>query len=293
MKIPMRVLNLMIGVPAIVASTLLWVVSLALVPPIFGLVGFLIGIVVLGALAAGVGERSAAPLLVGGRTPTAAEQAVLAPVLAHVALSGSDVDSRSLLVQQVVNARMSPVQLLGREHLVVAPWMIEATYQGGLSLDEATALIVHAEGCHRAERPRWEVARLVWTLPWRAGAGLARGTARVAGWFPLIGFAWAFRGVIGVVALVQQVDEGRPALGILAGSIVALTYLVPAAARQKVRRVESAGDEAVVRRGLGEAMAKMLRRSRSPVTLERLHRLDPSGVGVEVPQRPAAGASKP
>lgn len=289
MKIPMSMLNLMVGVPAIVASALLWMVALALMPPMLGLAGFLIGIVTLGALASGVGERAAAPLLVGGRTPTAAEQAALAPVLAHTASRRSDVNSRRLLVRQVGNARTPAVQLLGREHLVVASWMIEATYRGALSFDEATALVVHAEGCHRAERSRCEVAMLVLTLPWRAGAAIARWIGRVAWPFPLIGFAWAFRGVIGVVALMQQVDEGRPALGILVGTIVALTYLVPTANVAKTHRVEAAGDEAVTRHGLGEVMAKMLRRSGSPVALERLHRLDPRSFGSEGSPRPAAG----
>lgn len=264
MKVPMSVLNLIVGVPAIVASTLLWVVALALMPPMFGLAGSLIGIVALGLVAAGLGERVAVPLLARARELTAAEQAVLAPVLAHVALSGSDVDSRRLLVRKVVTARTWPAELLGREHVVVAQWMIEATHRGGLSLDQVTALIVHAVGRHRAEGRRGEVAMLVWTLPWHGGAALVRGIGRVAGWFPIIRFAWAFRGGIGVVALVQQIDEGRPALGVLAGSIVALTYLVPAANGAKAHQVEVAGDDAVARHGLGQSMLSLLAEDAAP-----------------------------
>ena len=289
MKIPMSVLKQVVGVPAIVASTLLWVVFLALMPPTLGLVGFGTGAAALVLLAAGLGEKAAAPLLAGARTATTAEQAVLSPVLAHVALCGANLEGRRLLVRQMVSAQTPPVQLLGRESLLVTPWLIEAAYRGSLSVKESVALVVYAEGRHRAERYRREVAMLAWMLPWRAGAGLGRGIGRVAGRFPLIRFAWAFRGVIGVVAVVQQVDEGRPAVGVLAGSIVALTYLVPAANDATARRVEAAADEAVVRCGLGPAMVKVLRRYRMPVTLERLHRLDGGGTGSGGSQSPAAG----
>jgi len=125
----------------------------------------------------------------------------------------------------------------------VTPWLIETTYRGSLSLEGSVALVVYAEGRHRAERHRREVAMLAWILPWRGGTGLAQGIGRVAGRFPLIRFAWAFRGVIGVVAVVPQVDGGRPALGILAGSIVALTYLVTAANDATARRVEIGNPE--------------------------------------------------
>lgn len=274
MRIPTSGLKLMVGVPAVVASTLLWATVLALMPPALGTVGFLTGLTVLVLLSAGAGEQPAVRLLTGARTATAAEQAVLAPVLARTELLDARTQTRRLLVRQNAGARTPLVHLLGRGNLVVTPWLIEATYRGWLRLDETTALIVHAAGRHRAERHRCEVAMLAWTLPWRAGAGLAREIGRIAGGLPLIGFAWAFRGVIGVVAIVQQIDEGRPAVGIMSGSIVALTYLIPAATKAAARRVEAPADEAVVRHGLGGAMATMLRRYRLPVTLERLYLLE-------------------
>ncbi|SMX86909.1 hypothetical protein BSP109_02159 [Brevibacterium sp. Mu109] len=283
MKVPMSVLKATVGVPAIVASTLLWIIGLALAPPLCGLLGFTAGVVALVLLATGAAETAAARVLLGARTATAAEQTVFAPVLAHAAAPEASMAQRRLLVRQNVGARTPPVQLLGRESVVVTPWLIEATYRGWLGLDEAAALMVHAEGRHQAEARRCELAMLAWMLPWRALGGIARGIGRVTGWVPFIGFAWALRGVMGVVALVQQVDEGRPALGVLAASIVALTYLVPAANHAIARRVEAEADDLVVRRGLGPSMSAMLRRYRLPVSLERLHHLDGSRHGAHVP----------
>lgn len=274
MRIPMNALKLLVDIPAIVASTLIWIMLLALAPPALGLVGLLLGVVVLGLLATGAGEAATGRLLVGARPARAAERAVLADELTHPSLGRSDLGKRHVLVRQNVGSRTPPAQLLGRGHLVVTPWLIEAIYRGWLNQDEAAALLVHAEGRHRAEGRRCEVAMAVGTLPWRAGSGIARGIGRGAGWVPFIRFAWACRGVIGVIALVQQVDEGRPALGIFAGGLVAMTYLVPGAVKATARRVEGAGDDAVIGCGLGRPMAQMLRRYRLPVAMERLHRLD-------------------
>jgi len=47
MKIPMSVLKRVAGVPAIVASTLLWVVFLTTMPPTLGLLGFGTGVAAL------------------------------------------------------------------------------------------------------------------------------------------------------------------------------------------------------------------------------------------------------
>lgn len=73
--------------------------------------------------------------------------------------------------------------------------------------------------------------------------------------------------------MVEQVAAGRAAVGVLAGAIVALTYLVPAASRVKNARVETAADIAVVRLGLGPVLAAMYDRHRLPTSPERSQRL--------------------
>lgn len=285
MRVPMSVLKLMVGVPTIVTSALIWVIMLALVPPALGLLGFIASGVVLVLLATGAGEMAAARVLAVARDVTPAEWSVLAPVLVRAGIA-CDPGERRLLVRTRAGAQTPPAQRLGCESLIVTPWLIEATYRGRLSLDEAAALVVHAEGRHRALARRWEIATLAMTVPWHAGAGLARTVGRASGWVPFIRLAWACRGAVGVVALIQQTVEGRPALGVLASSIVALTYVVPAAGGAVERRANSAGDDLVVDRELGRPMARMLRRFGVPVTLDRLYRLEGGQIPVSINHLP-------
>jgi len=265
MKVPLKVVKLAAEVPVMVVSTLLWLAALALLPALLGLVGFVAGATALVLLTAGVGERVATALLTRARPATRAEEAVLDPVWEQIRILDLGLVDRRLLVRRSIGAATPPFQLVGRESLVATPWLIEAIGQRRLSPDETAALAVHAVGRHSAENPRCEVAVLAWTLPWRAARACVRGIARVAGWFPFARFAWALRGVIGVVAVVQQVDEGRLALGVTVGSIVGLTYVVPAATDARARRVEALADQFVVDRGLGGALTRLLSRDRLPV----------------------------
>lgn len=169
----------------------------------------------------------------------------------------------------------------------MTPWLVEAPARGRLGLDEAVALVVHADARHRAESPRAEVLMLAVTLPYRAIVTLAAGVAQAVTGVPFLRFAWAVRGMVGAIAVAQQATEGRTLVGVLAGVIVALTYLVPAASRAKATRVEEAADTAVVRHGLGPAYAEMMERYRLPVSADRLRRLrDPGPVEVRPRVRP-------
>lgn len=272
MRVPLRVLKLVVGVPAVLVSTLLWAMVLAVLPSPFGAVGFLCGVALLVMLTAGAGERVAVAALAGARPLSRAERAAIGPLAER--LAGLEVaGGREWVVRRSVGLRTPPAQLIGRTSLLVTPWLIDAAYRGWLTVEEAAALVVHAEGRWRCERPRAELAMLVLTLPWRAAGAVAVGLGQAAGWFPLVRFAWAVRGVVGVVAVVQQVGEGRAPLGVLAGIIVAMTYLVPAAGRAKAVRVEEIADQAVVRRGFGVILARLLPRYRLPVSPSRLRRL--------------------
>lgn len=286
MRVPMRVLKLVVGGPTVLASVLLWVVAFALLPPIVGLLAFVTGVGILGLLTVGVGERAAVRLLAASRRATPSEEEALAPLAARLAVLGI-VRGREVLVRGGVGRRTPPAQLVGDGVLVVTPWLVEAPGRGWLSLDEAAALVVHADGRRMAERPRAEVAMLVLALPARAVVELGASVARGLDWVPFLRFAWLLRGVVGAVAVVQQIAAGRALLGIFAGVIVALTYLVPAAARAKVAMVEAAADGVVVRRGLGPAYAEMLERYRLPVSLERMQRLRRRGpTEAQPPVRP-------
>jgi hypothetical protein len=164
--------------------------------------------------------------------------------------------------------------VIGKSSLVVTPWLIEATYRGWITGEEATAVVLHAAGRHHAGRHRLEVAVLAATTPWRAVSAVARGVGRPFAWFPLMRFAWSLRGFVGAVAVVQSAVEGRAVYGAIAGVFVALTYLVPAAGRARERRLEVEADRLVAARGLGEVLAGLLRRSGVKVRVERLQRLE-------------------
>lgn len=272
MRVPLSVLKLTVEVPAVVGSCLLWAVAWALLPPALGLPALLAGVAVLGLLASGAGERTGIVLLAGARSLTPAEEASLRPFAARLASLDTAL-GREVLVRRSVGPRTPPAQLLGHDALVVTPWLIEAMHRGSLAFEEAAALVVHAQARRQAEKPRAEVAMLALTLPSRAIVTLGCGTVRAAAWVPAMRLAWAMRGLLGVVAVVQQAAAGRVVVGVLAGAVMALTYLVPSASRAKNARVDAAADTAVVRLRLGPVLAAMIDRHRLPISLERSQRL--------------------
>ncbi len=215
-----------------------------------GLLGFVAGVAVLGVLAAGGLEGPTVQLLARARAATGGERAVLAPVLAA---HGRGMPAVVLYVRRAPRAPTPPAMVIGKSSLTVTPWLIEATYRGWITGEEASALVLHAVGRHRAGRHRLEFAVLAATTPWRAVSAVARGVGGPFAWFPLMRFAWSLRGIVGAVAVVQSAVEGRGVYGAIAGVFVALTYLVPAAARAREHRLVVEADRLVVARGLGRS----------------------------------------
>ena len=272
MRVPMIVLQVGVMLPALLVSGVLALMVLAVLPPVLGLLGFVLGGVALMVLAAGGLEGPAVQLLTRAREATEGERAVLAPVL--VAHGGTGMPAVTLYVRRAPRASTPPARVVGASSLVVTPWLVEATCRGWITRGEATAVVLHAAGRHRAGRHRLEVAVLAATTPWRAVSAVARGVGRSFAWFPFMRFAWALRGFVGAVAVIQSAVEGRAVYGAIAGVFVGLTYLVPAASRARERRLEAEADRLLVARGLGEVLAGLLRRSGVPVRVERLQRLE-------------------
>lgn len=211
MRVPMFVLKLVVMVPAMLVSGVLALMVLAVLPPVLGLLGFVAGGVVLVVLVAGGLEGPAVQLLTRARAATEGERAVLAPVL--VAQGETGMPSVALYVRRSPHASTSPAVVVGTSSLVVTPWLVEATYRGWITREEATAVVLYADGRHRAGRHRLEVAVLAATTPWRAVSAVARGVGRSFAWFPFMRFAWALRGFVGAVAVVQSAVEGRAVYG--------------------------------------------------------------------------------
>lgn len=114
------------------------------------------------------------------------------------------------------------------------------------------------------------------TLPWLPGRVVTQAVARVAGWLPLVGFAWRIRAITVGIAVWQILAEGRgwAALGLIA--IGVLSYLTPWAAAQAARAVVLAGDQYAADHGHGPPLCRILRRYRGDeFVLERLHHLTP------------------
>lgn len=270
MRVPMRVLRLTALAPKVLASTLLTVMALALLPPLLGLAGFLSWMVVLALFASGLLEEPTLKAFRGARAPGESERAVLAPVLARLTAAGISVPN--LYIDH--NPRSAePAAVLGRRSLIVSRGLVEATYRKELPRDEAAALIGHAIGRHHARPHRYELALQVCTAPYSGLLAVAGRVGAAATWFPLVRPAWQLRFIIAIICVVQSTAEGRTVYGLIAGAFIALTYLVPAANRATERRVEYTADSYLIEHGLGAVLAGLLRRGGWPVSLERLHRL--------------------
>jgi hypothetical protein len=273
MQVPMRVLRLTAVAPKVVASTLLTVMALALLPPLLGLAGFLIWVAVLALLACGLLEEPMLRAFRGARVPGESERAVLAPALSRLTAAGISVPD--LYID--CNPRSAePTAVLGRRSLTLSRGIVEATYRGQVSRDEAAALIAHAVGRHNARPHRYELALQVSTAPCSGLLGVAGRVGAAAAWLPLVRPAWQLRFVIAIICVVQSAAEGRTIYGLIAGAFIALTYLVPAANRAIQRRVEYTADSYLIEHGLGAVLAGLLRRGGWPVSLERLYRLSTS-----------------
>jgi len=281
MRVPLSVLKLVVMVPALLVSGVLTLMVLVVLPPAVGLLGFLAAGAALGVLVAGGLEGPAVQLLTRARAATEGERAALAPFLASDI--GMGMPAIALYVRRAPRVETPPAVVVGKSSLVVTPWLIEATYRGWITREEATAVVLHAGGRHRAGRHRLEVAVLAATTPWRAVSAVARGVGQSFASLPLTWFAWSLRGLVGGVAVVQSAVEGRAVSGAIAGGFVALTYLVPAAARAREAKFEVEADRLVVDRGLGVDLAGLLRRSGVPVRVERLQRLEHRPLSRPVP----------
>jgi hypothetical protein len=274
MKVPMWLLWASAVGPPMMASLVLTLTMTVLLPPAIGLLVFVVGVVSLVALGAGWPAGLADRVLTWSRAATAAELVVLAPVAAQLRDQGLPVGA--VFVRRTAGRPTAPTEVVGRDSVVVTTGLIEHLYRGDVSIAEGTAVAAHAVGRHRAERIRYEYAVRASLLPWQAVSALGRGVAGSFAWLPFTHLAWTLRGVVGVVCVVQSAAEGRPLVGVLAGSLVALTYLVPAEAQARHCRIETDADDFVVGLGLGGDLVDLLRRSQHQLSVARAQRLQTS-----------------
>ncbi|MBW9213269.1 hypothetical protein KV102_00315 [Mumia sp. zg.B53] len=118
------------------------------------------------------------------------------------------------------------------------------------TVDAATA-IGHAVASQHVGPARFDLAARLWAFPLTLVVLAVRQVARVFAWVPGGGLAWHLRIVLGIVALVQGFQRGGDvALGITTASMVAASYIAPAADRARRTVVEREADQTVARRAL-------------------------------------------
>ena len=270
MRFPITVLRWVALGPAVLVSVVLTVVVCALLPPALGLCVFLTSVGLLVALASGRWERFAIVALTRSRVATEGELRVMSPVM-------TDLAGRGIAVEDVYVRRAHQAgapRAIGSRAVVITPGLVDAICCGGLTHAEAAALLAHSIGRSQGTRPGLEIAMLAATTPWRTVVAALGGVSRAFAWLPFMRVAWALRGVIGVICVMQSVAEGRPLPGLFGGALIALTYLVPAAVRAIETQTEIAADHVVVELGLGTALAGLLCRSGQSIPVDRLRRLE-------------------
>lgn len=287
MRVPTVVLNVMRHLVAVLASTLLFLVFLAVLPLGLGCVTLLGVIVTVGLLAGGVCEGWVVRLITRSGAAAGAELQVLRTV--------PQLEYSGVLMCRRPASAATPVVIVGR-YTVVSVVLVEALQRGWVSTQEVTALVVHARAYHRvAGTRRGEVAIAVMEAPWRLVVGFFRSVGRAFTWVPLGSLAWRMRGVVALVCVVQSVAEGRAWPGVLGAGVMALTYLVPAGGRAVHAQATAAGDAAVVAADLGGALVEVLDRGGQRMSLERRQRLETSprsGAPVVTGQAPTGPARR-
>ena len=233
-----------VSVP-MVASTAMTCAAGALLPPVPALVAFTLGLVIACSLLVGRLEPVAVRLLYGGAPLTAADQRVLAPVVAPLCPHGLGPP----LVQVWVRPGGPPtdVTATGRSSVLVSRGLLEATDSGSISVEHATTLISHAAGLVRAGATRSDPFLRFWTIPWVLLTRSMVALARIVGVAVLVQVMWRARWVLTAVAAVQAVAASHLGLAVLVSAIGATSYLWPRWVRAWHTRLGAIGAEAAAR----------------------------------------------
>jgi len=126
-------------------------------------------------------------------------------------------------------------------------------------------------------------------MPWQVLRAVCLAIGATIALIPLTAFAWNVRFVVSTVAVVQSVNEGRTASGVIVAVFIALTYLTPRWHRQLAIRSQDA-DRFVADQQLGDALARFLGRCPPETrTFERVHHLTDPAVRPSV----ALGGGRP
>lgn len=290
MRTSTKAIRLCAVLPAGLAGSFIAIIGLGFLPDTGLVIAFTGTLLVSVTLGCGRWEAPAARLFGFARGPRLGERAVLGPTLRL--LERLDLAPGKVLVR-LTGTEGLPAMPIGRHTVIVEPWLVQGLYECRLTTADAATAIGHAVASQRVGPARFDLAARLWAFPWTLVLVIIRGVARRFSWVPAGALAWRLRIVLGVVALYQGFQpDGNPALGIAAASLVALSYLAPAADRAWRNVVEGDADRIVAQRGLTDSLVHLAQWRGGSSSLERVHRIRAaaaSPIGSTQPAVPVPG----
>lgn len=277
-----RWLKALAGWPHVGISWLLWLVLGAALPPWPGAIVFWGSVAISIALGAGALEKLGSRLLYSAHELSHEQLRRLAVPLRLVE------DRTSVAgIRLTVGRTGLPACGVGRRTVVLDPSVVDEYRARRLGHQEVAALIAYSVGRLRYGLPRFDLLVAFWRAPWDFIRSLFVGAGKALSWVPLGKPVWRARFITGAVAVVLELQAGRPASAVICGVFVALTYLLPAWRRRWEAHLSDAADEFVANLGLAPALVRYL--SRFPSDTALLDRIDKVTNAATVHADPGAG----
>ncbi len=217
-----HLLKAAVVIPDLIIASLLWLVIIALLPPVAGFALTVGGLIFAMVLAAGLGEDLTVRALYRARRATPAEAPRLA-VAWRIATHRLDADG----VRLRIVSHGPPVGTAGRQHVLLRKDVVAAYCSNQITAHAVAGLIDQGIGRLRHGHTRFDLLWTFWTIPWDFIRGLAHAIGRRLAWIPLAQFAWRIRIVVGTIAVILEAQAGRWPLAIIIGAIIALSHVLP------------------------------------------------------------------
>ncbi|EON25002.1 hypothetical protein CF8_0901 [Nocardioides sp. CF8] len=266
-----KLIRVGVVVPAGLAGSFVAVIGLGFLPDTGLVLAFLGTLVVSLVLVCGLLEAPATRLFGFARGLRPGQRAVLAPTLALV--EKLDLAPGRVLVRLTDHDGL-PATPIGRDTVIVEPWLVQSLYQRRLTTADAATAIGHAVASQRIGPSRFDLAARLWALPWTLVIVVIRRIAHTFSWVPAGELAWHLRIVMGVIAVYQGFQPGgNPTLGVATGVLVAISYIAPAADRTWRAVVERDADRILAQCGLAEPLIHFAQWRRGAESMERAHRI--------------------
>lgn len=287
MRTSTKVIRVGVVVPAGLAGSFVAVIGLSFLPDTGLVLAFLGTLVVSLVLACGRLEAPATRLFGFARGPSPGQRAVLEPTLNVV--QKLDLAPGRVLVRLANNDSL-PATPIGRNTVIVQPWLVQSLYQRRLTTADAATSIGHAVASQRIGPSRFDLASRLWALPWTLVFVVIRQIAHTFSWVPAGELAWHLRIVMGVIAVYQGFQSGgTPTLGVATGVLVAISYIAPAADRTWRAVVERDADRILAQRGLAEPLIHFAQWRHGADSMERAHRIRAAAADPLAAAPPAKG----